>query len=981
MNKLLFALTFIGLLVSKSYAKPYFVAGEKYAIQCQYYESGSICPGSSRGVNPIVYYSTSASLDADCYWYVIEDVTTGYYSFRNASTNEYLVYDAERDEQRKKGLNFSSSNTSDASKWRVNPLDQGGYYIESVSSPGQYFNMRVDGSLLMGTYRSYNSSNSTFFFVDSKGNYVSEKEETPNEETNQTHGLTDDGYFWERTGTLNLPIVASSVSDPILYKIKNVRSGKYLKNLNNQLYQDANDGDYFYFRKNYDGYSICTEDGKCVLTDYPTDNVPIDLKKLTSITGTNYWTFNFYDDINYSGYTIEKLTQRPVYSESDYWWQEPVITNGQSKYLCWNDCQDSFICLYNMYDAGSTFVFYSQDVRHAQHLMENGIIFPGVELMGFRSFIDTLRINDKELLYDEAEGTYITTATSDARESGTFTPTINFKAKVSDATYEMRIDGVAPNSDGIIELMDFDCSVQHTLNLYKDGVEIETAPIRFTYLNLIEINYPSCNGNYYTTGTMRVTQANIPGYDSIYTAAFKYRGATAQGFNKKSYAVKMKEADGVTSKDVEFLGLREDNNWILDAMAVDKACMRNRVSTDLWNDFATAPYHKRAGFEKKARHGTRGEFAEVYLNGKYHGIYCFTEKMDRKQLKLKKIEMPTSSADQAIVHGTLYKSSQWSYEVLMGHEIDVNYYPKSAPRSYDNNKRSETWASFEIKYPDWEEERIDWGPLWNAVNFVATTGDVMFYKDFDKYFDYDNVTDYYLFIELMLATDNHGKNMFFYNYDQTLSDDLLRQKIGVAPWDLDGSWGRRWDGKTTVCAPDQEFDKFLWDYEHGNLTLFTRLKTVSSLRWNHELASRYAELRASHFSEENLCKRFQEYADLFETSGAIKREQKQWSSYHSAILQDVEYIQDWIKERLDFLDKQYGYVNTNSVDYVELNNISVKAGQGYLLLYSDSAGTTNLYSINGQLIKVINFQPGITRIDNLSQGVYILNGKKVLVSR
>lgn len=979
MNRLLFTFSILFGVMLKSNAQPNFVAGEKYIIQCQYYNSGSVCSGSLRGVNPIVYYSTSTELASDCYWYVIEDANTGYYSFRNASTNEYLVYDAERDELRKKGLNFSSSNSSDASKWTINSLDEGGYYIESVETPGQYFNMRVDGSLLMGTYRSYNSSNSTFYFIDSKGNYVSEKEDIPEDIVQQTFGVTSDGFFWERTGNLTTPIVASTASDPILYKIKNLRSGKFLKNLGDQLYQDPIDGDYFYFRKNNDGYSICTENGKCVLTDYPTDNLPLTINKLASIIGTNYWTFNFYEDITYSGYTIEKLTQRPVYEYSDYWWQDPVITNGQSQYLCWNDCQDAYICLYSMYDPGSTFVFYSQDLRHARHLMENGITFPGVELMGFRSFIDTLRINGKELFYDEVEETYVLPATSDARISGTFSPSMHFVPKVSDAVYEMRIDGVAPNEDGIIALIDFNCAAQHTLNLYKNGAEIETAPIRFTYLNLIEVNYPSCNGDYYTTGSLRVTQANIVGYDSIYTAAFKYRGATAQGYSKKSYAIKMREADGVTSRDVEFLGLRDDNNWILDAMAVDKACMRNRVSTDLWNDFATEPYHKRAGFEKKARHGTRGEFAEVYLNGKYHGVYCFTEKMDRKQLKLKKLETATSPDESTIIHGTLYKSSQWSYEVLMGHEIDVNYYPMTAPRSYDNNKRSENWASFEIKYPDWEEEPIDWGPLWNAINFVATSTDLTFSRDFDKYFDYDNVTDYYLFIELMLATDNHGKNMFFYNYDQTLDDESLRQKIGIAPWDLDGTWGRRWDGKTTVCAPDQEFDNFLWDYEHGNLTLFYRMKRISSLKWKDELASRYAELRATYFSEESLCSRFQEYADLFDKSNAVKREQKQWSSYHPAILDDVEYIKEWIKERLDYLDKQYGYVNTNSIDRVELDNISVTAGQGYLLLFSEVQQTVKVYTINGQLLNVIQLSPGVTRVNNLSPGIYIVDEKKVLV--
>ena len=35
------------------------------------------------------------------------------------------------------------------------------------------------------------------------------------------------------------------------------------------------------------------------------------------------------------------------------------------------------------------------------------------------------------------------------------------------------------------------------------------------------------------------------------------------------------------------------------------------------------------------------------------------------------------------------------------------------------------------------------------------------------YYDLPVFMDYYLFLELILATDNHGKNMYLYNYDQT----------------------------------------------------------------------------------------------------------------------------------------------------------------------------------------------------------------------
>ena len=977
MKKYLFVTAALIMSLMGVNAQPNFVAGKKYTIQCLYYNSGSLSLGQYHGVTPIVYYSTASNIPDDGYWYIVEDAN-GYFTIQNAKSLEYLVYDSERVETQKKGLSLSASASNNSAKWLIQPLEAGGFFIENVDVYQQYFNVRVDGTYLVGTYRSYNSSNSTFNFYDEEGNMLQDAGSSNEQFPQELLGVTDDGYYWERTGKVSVPVVASTASDPVLYKIRNVRTGKFLINSNNQLLQTDGEGDDFYFRKNNDGYSVCTTDGLYVLTGYPTDNQPLDIKKKYSILGTNYWAFNYYDDYDCAGYTLEKLTDRPTYEDSYYPWEEPQVTNGQSKYLFWNDCAGEFICLYDMYDKGSTFVFYSSDTRHAKYLMENGVVFPGVELMGFRSFVDTLLINEKELIYDKTDATYLATVPSEVRTTGVYTAKVHFVSKDNGGEYEMRIDGVAPNAEGVVELTEFDCNASHTLNLYKNGVEIESAPIRFTYLNIVEVEVHYCNSSKYTTGVMRVTQANVPGYDSIYFAAFKYRGASAQGYEKKSYAIKMREADGVTSKDVEFFGLRSDNNWILDAMAVDQACMRNRVSTDLWNDFATPPYHKREGFEKKARHGTRGEFAEVYLNGKYHGLYCFTEKMDRKQLKLKKLEEATATK-APVIHGTLYKSSQWSYEVLMGHEMGVNYYTMEPPRSYDNSVRSETWANYEIKYPDWEEEPIDWGPLWNAVNFVATTVDGKFNANFNQYFDYDNVTDYFLFIELMLATDNHGKNMFFYNYDQQLEDKMLCNRIGLAPWDLDGTWGRRWDGSSNICKPNQDFTEFLWDYEHGTLTLFHRLKRISAFGWKAELAARYAELRETYFSEESLCNRFQEYADLFSASGATTREENRWQKYHPDILEDVAYIKQWIEERLKYLDKQYGYVKVDAIDRVDTNQLTIYAGEGSITLSSDVPQTIKLYTIGGQLCRVVEIAEGYTQIDGLSRGIYLVNGKKVLV--
>ena len=67
-----------------------------------------------------------------------------------------------------------------------------------------------------------------------------------------------------------------------------------------------------------------------------------------------------------------------------------------------------------------------------------------------------------------------------------------------------------------------------------------------------------------------------------YKCKLRYRGASALKYDKKSFAVKLFDENG-EDFDAEIFGIRNENDWILDAMAIDRIRMRNRVCFDLWN--------------------------------------------------------------------------------------------------------------------------------------------------------------------------------------------------------------------------------------------------------------------------------------------------------------------------------------------------------------------------------------------------------------
>ena len=842
-----FILFFFALLAyGISNAAPVFKDNVKYRFSCKKYNAhdgyGSVTLGANHGSTAELYYLTTSNYSDDSWWYIRKQ--GGGYVIVNAKRGQYMTFTNNRVTGKTKGITLTSSGSTSASEWTFSTETyyEGYCMVLNVKNPDQCFNLRMDGTYLLGSYGGFGNQNELFKIYDEQGNDVLSGDtggggetggggNTGGDDTSNdnfatlTHGKSSQGEYWERT-QLEQPVVyTTSVADPVLYSIVNLRTGRYVgvgksKNTYTTCLTEeyaASNRMQFYFVQNGKGVQIFTKDGQYVSTNYPTpDNSMTDRRAgLSVVSGTpngNLWDLGWTTE-TYAGYTLTKLDNLSTTDATQY------------AYNAWNDysldnatgsASVHEVGLYEANDAGSSFVFTSADVRHAIYLQNQGIDM-GIDLnpASLGDATDSIRLNDKQLVYDKGSDCYFCPLPTSLREGGTFSPTFTYKLKSQFANdYLIEINGGEADAEGKVTFDEPNCTDVYPMELISKstGEVYKSASLRFTFLPIVEIKVPNCNGSTYTTGSLRVTAATTQGYDSTLIAAFKYRGASSSNYPKRSYAIKLRDAYG-NSVDRKILGYRSDNNWILDAMYIDRACMRNRVSTDLWNDYAVKPYY--ADREKKVRTGTRGEFVEVFLNGSYWGLYCMTEKMDRKQLKLKKyVPASESTAYTAEPHGFLYKSKDWSYEVLMGHKPDERSFPYTEVAKAYNYLGQESWRGFEQKYPDAQDEYVDWTPLRNAVNFVATT-DVQstFDREIGNYFDLPILRDYYLLIELALATDNHGKNMFFYTYDQAGSEG---NKISVCPWDMDGTFGQNWEADTTYTQnSQQDFEEMLWNHEHG----------------------------------------------------------------------------------------------------------------------------------------------------------------------
>ena len=957
-----------------------FKNGQKYRFHCtmQSTINDYVQPGTYINVNSPIGHGPIGDNENTIYWYITQ-IKEKIYTIQNAATNEYITYDGIYQDTpvKKRYIGLTSEPQGQDSEWFISLSNDNEFIITSVAHPDHRFNVRKSAGYVLGTYQSQGapSDNELFAFYDENGNPVTDKDS--HTDIDYLYGTTSDGYYWESTA-LPVPIVTSedNSSDPVLYAIQNTRSGKYLSIQNGQLMQTDNIQSQFYFAQKDEGVQIFSEDGAFLLSALvPTEdlNQPVSFIDKIVSQDENTWNLSYFNHTDFPGYTLSVSkcsANEENYTEHPYYW------NG---YTYLNDYKNEFIGFYLANDPGNQYIFYSKDERHKQHLEENGLIMPlpgEKPIVPMESVLQELTFDKKPAVYDALYNTLMLPLRSNYRGGNKdFESIIAYLTKGS-KPYTLYIDGTPVSSGSSYCFKNVSGNQRYQIEFHdEDGTCISKSYLSFTYLPIVEITGNSFSSGYYQPGTIRVNDPNNNGTDSLYYATFRYRGATASGLRKKAYAVKLTDANGMPI-DRRFLSMREDNNWILDAMAIDAGRMRNRVSTDLWNDFSTPPYHK--DFEPKAINGTRGQFVEVLLNGSYAGIYCLTEKIDRKQLKLKKIKPGRTDIQRDTIRGVLYKSTSWSYSVFMGHNPDQSNYPGTNPTSYNN--QNSNWDSWEIKYPDLDDgEDIDWKPLFDAICTVATGNASTFKNRVEDYFDLPVWRDYYLFLELLLATDNHGKNMYIYNYNIQESN-----KTSLTPWDLDGTWGRRWNGSSSITSnAAQDFETFIKTYEHGEHTLFYKLRTTNYQNWNQQLAQRYAELRSTFFDEKSLQERFVNYHTLFKESGAEDREISRWNNSDGIKLDfdnEISYIYRWIHNRLIALDRKYDYDPTSVINtYTTINHLSVIGGKGQLSINTDTEQSIIIYDLNGIAIRQLHLSIGQNTIEGLAPGIYIVNRHKVIV--
>ena len=385
----------------------------------------------------------------------------------------------------------------------------------------------------------------------------------------------------------------------------------------------------------------------------------------------------------------------------------------------------------------------------------------------------------------------------------------------------------------------------------------------------------------------------------------RYRGSSSLTYPKKSFAIKLIDDTG-EDLDAKVLGIREENSWILDAMTIDRSRMRNRVLFDIWNETSGTPWETKYG----NRNGTLGHFVEVFLNGNYWGLYCMTDKIDRKLLGLKKAKV---SGTDVTVRGLQYKCEKWT---------DAAYF-----RGYDATARVDStyWEGFELKVPEEYPSLNTWKPLMDLVDVAQLSNEEM-ETEYLKHFYKENLVDYMAFVMAFRISDNSIKNTYLSTVD--INED---KRFIFTPWDLDASLGGRYQG-AWLNSPTP------WSLLNDN-RLFSKLYNGNIDGYADALRLRWAELRSGLFSPERLEAKMMAYAKLFDESGAWQREYDRWNGKNIVPLEPSPYywvgeVIDWYRRNVPEVNKLFG-TPAGDVDLNGIVNGSDVTALYSLLLSSD----------------------------------------------
>ena len=348
------------------------------------------------------------------------------------------------------------------------------------------------------------------------------------------------------------------------------------------------------------------------------------------------------------------------------------------------------------------------------------------------------------------------------------------------------------------------------------------------------------------------------------------RGRMSKLFEKKSFKLSLvtySVGNHERNNNLSLLGMRQDDDWILDAMYSDQEKVRNAYSANLWTNCCS----KNNMFN--IDNGVEYHYIELFLNNNYWGIYTLGFPVDEKILKLKNSNSEHNDDEY------VFKKFEGGYsevEILTNDTKEMGGY-----RLVSKNLNSEA----------------GWTKLKEYYKMMQSSNNI---EELYQISDINNVIDVYLFLQYIYAVDNFSENSI--NNMYITFKNMNNNSIALyTPWDLDLSFGNIYSEyeKNYVMMYKVPYNT----YRPSNMFPIYFIQQLGDNNINKLIRERYNELRKTYWSVENINKMIDEYEDYIYNSGAFLRDKDKWpDGSHNNEKVKLGDFRKYALNRLEFMD-------------------------------------------------------------------------------
>lgn len=420
-----------------------------------------------------------------------------------------------------------------------------------------------------------------------------------------------------------------------------------------------------------------------------------------------------------------------------------------------------------------------------------------------------------------------------------------------------------------------------------------------------------------------------------YYATLKVQGGSSANYPKKNFTLKMYEDEALENKvKREFKSWGKLNKWVLKAHWIDHSHVRNVGTAKIWgkivqsrSDYDSLPTELKNAPNNGA---TDGFTVKVFANGVYQGLYEWIVPKDK----------------------------------LFGQDSDIATH--SIMNSEWNNQATCAFATTSpVISGNWSEELQDTmssnisTSFANLIKFVAGSTDEEFIANAENYFDVQSVIDFDIFARVFCIVDNLCRNQIFFTYDG------IKWYEGV--WDVDAILGLP---PTTrgFFAYNTEFQTGYIAHKDYGVTNMLYQK-VENLFMN-KFKERYADLRSTVLSIENIIEVYERLTDVITTyEGLLKEDYARTTGdgkftgipYTSE--NNIQQIRNFIAQRLVYMDE----VITGMIEPIPCTGVTLNTN---ILTFTDEENQTLTATVTPEnTTDVITWESSHPSIATVANGV------------